>query len=353
MGGMYDAGRFDGSHRLTDVSVSAVAGPVSSSLASAGQKRLPSLAFSATGARRNAFISEPTIAASAMPATSATAVPAATAVATEVVARVPSAKLLYAKMPATLGAMLDSLDFVMPLLDVIPNVVFFVKDVNARYVASNLTLATRCGFNSVDRLLGKTSEQVFPANLGMVYTQQDQEVISKAKTISDQLELHLYPNREPGWCMTHKRPMRDSQGQVVGLVGISCDLQEAKLTHPAYARLAGVDDFLRENLSRNIAVAELTAMTGLSLSQFERYCKRIFHLTPRQMMHKFRLERATELLATSESITNIAVACGYTDHSAFSRHFKSMTGISPSQYRFAKPAASVEASGQREANAKF
>jgi len=246
---------------------------------------------------------------------------------------VSAAASFYDRMPSTLSAMLDSLAFVMPLLDVIPNVVFFVKDVNARYVRANLTLATRCGFNSVDRLLGKTSEQVFPSNLGAIYTEQDQEVISKGKTITDQLELHLYPDHEPGWCMTHKRPMRDSVGQVIGLVGISCDLQAAKLTHPAYARLAGVDDFLRENLSRTIAMSELTAMTGLSLSQFERYCKRIFHLTPRQMLHKFRLERATELLATSESITNIAIACGYSDHSAFSRHFKSMTGISPSQFR--------------------
>jgi AraC-like DNA-binding protein len=240
---------------------------------------------------------------------------------------------LYDKMPATLPAMLDSLAFVMPLLDVIPNVVFFVKDINARYVRANLTLATRCGFNSVDRLLGKTSEQVFPSSLGAIYTEQDREVIGQGKTITDQLELHLYPNCARGWCMTHKRPMRDSAGQVVGLVGISCDLQEAKLTHPAYARLAGVDEFLRENLSRTIAMSELTAMTGLSLSQFERYCKRIFHLTPRQMLHKFRLERATALLGTSESITNIAIACGYSDHSAFSRHFKSMTGISPSQFR--------------------
>jgi AraC-like DNA-binding protein len=253
-----------------------------------------------------------------------------------------NATAFYDRMPVTLGAILDTLTFVMPLLDVVPNVVFFVKDLNARYVAANLTLATRCGLDRPEDLLGKTSEQVFPSKFGRVYTEQDQDVIRHARTISDQLELHLYPDRESGWCMTHKRPICDGDGRVVGLVGISCDLQAATLTHPAYARLAGVDDFLRANLSRTIPMSELTAMTGLSISQFERHCKRIFHLTPRQMLHKFRLERATELLATTESITNIAAACGYSDHSAFSRHFKSMTGISPSQFRLAQPKAPLE-----------
>lgn len=252
------------------------------------------------------------------------------------------AEALFDKMPDTLGAILDTLTFVLPLLDVIPNVVFFVKDLDARYVAANLTLATRCGLDRPEALLGKTSEEVFPSKFGTVYTQQDQDVISNARTISDQLELHLYPDREPGWCMTHKRPICDGTGRVVGLVGISCDLQAATLTHPAYARLAGVDDFLRANLSRNIPISELTEMTGLSISQFERHCKRIFHLTPRQMLHKFRLEHATKLLATTESITNIAAACGYSDHSAFSRHFKSMTGVSPSQFRLSQTKAPTE-----------
>ena len=26
----------------------------------------------------------------------------------------------------------------------------------------------------------------------------------------DQLELHLYPGRQPGWCLTCKQPLRDA-----------------------------------------------------------------------------------------------------------------------------------------------
>ena len=42
---------------------------------------------------------------------------------------------------------------------------------------------------------------------------------------------------------------------------------------------------------------------------------------------------ATELLAGDLPITDIALQCGYTDHSAFSRQFKAMTGSTPRDFR--------------------
>ncbi|WP_189659214.1 helix-turn-helix domain-containing protein, partial [Pseudomonas amygdali] len=46
------------------------------------------------------------------------------------------------------------------------------------------------------------------------------------------------------------------------------------------------------------------------------------------------IEHACVLLDTTTlSITNIASSCGYADHSAFTRQFKSATHIKPMQYR--------------------
>ena len=78
---------------------------------------------------------------------------------------------------------------------------------------------------------------------------------------------------------------------------------------------------------------DLTQIAGLSVAQLERHCKRIFQLTPRQMIHKARLGAASQLLAGELPITEIALQCGYTDHSAFSRQFKALTGLSPTAYR--------------------
>lgn len=235
--------------------------------------------------------------------------------------------------PENLEALLNAVALIAPLLNAIPNVVFFMKDLEARYLIANLTLAKRCGFKTVTPLLGKTSADIFPEPLGIGYTDQDLRVLRKGVSIQDKLELHLYSGRKTGWCLTQKLPLHDAGGRIIGMAGISHDLQEAHSNHPAYKRLAAIDDFITTHYSRPIAMEELTALTDLSVAQIERYCKRIFHLTPRQMIHKVRLEKATELLATDMPITDVALQCGYTDHSAFSRQFKAMTGSTPRDFR--------------------
>lgn len=241
--------------------------------------------------------------------------------------------LLPPTPPADLPSLLASLAMIAPLLDVMPGVVFFIKDPQARYVMVNQTLARRCGFKDKRELIGRTAEDVFPSRFGPLYTAQDLQVLDDGSRLEDQLELHLYPGRLPGWCLTHKLALRNAAGEVIGMAGVSCDLQAAQASHPAYQKLAAVDDYIRQHHSRPISLAELTAIAELSVAQLERLCKRIFQLTPRQMIHKARLGSATQLLQGELPITEIALRCGYTDHSAFSRQFKALTGLSPSQYR--------------------
>lgn len=235
--------------------------------------------------------------------------------------------------PETLEQLLAGVALVLPMLDVIPNAAIFIKDVQARYVMANQTLVQRCGLKQLQPLLGRTSAEVFPEQLGPGYTEQDRRVLEQGFVLEDQLELHLYGSREPGWCLTHKRPLYNRKGEIMGLVGISVDLQSASATHPAYQRLAAVDEHIRTHFHRRVSLGELTRIAGISVAQLERYCKRVFHLTPRQMIQKVRLEHAHRLLHSDMPITDVALQCGYTDHSAFTRQFKALTGFTPRQYR--------------------
>jgi len=159
-------------------------------------------------------------------------------------------------------------------------------------------------------------------------------VLSTGRELADQLELHLYFGNQPVWCLTHKLALHDEQGRIVGLAGISRDLQLPQSNHPAFQKLAAVDAHIRRHFARPISLAELTAIAGFSVAQLERHCKRVFQLTPRQMIHKSRLEEGSRLLLDTDlPITEIALRCGYTDHSAFSRQFRALTSLSPSQYR--------------------
>jgi AraC-like DNA-binding protein len=221
------------------------------------------------------------------------------------------------------------------LFDALNDVAFFVKDRDGRYLSVNTTLVRRCGLRAKGDIIGKTALEVHPAALAQAYMAQDRQVIDSGAALSKHLELHLYPTRSRGWCLTHKVALRDENGTIIGLAGTSQDLGLADDMHPVYRKIAAIAQHIRENYHGNVSMEELASNAGLSLSRVERLFQRVFHYSPRQLLLQSRLSGAMGLLEASgeQSIADIAYACGYTDHSAFSRQFKAHTGMSPVQYR--------------------
>lgn len=221
------------------------------------------------------------------------------------------------------------------LFDALNDVAFFVKDRHGRYLSVNTTLVRRCGLRTKTELIGKTAGEVHPAALAQAYMAQDRQVIDSGAALSKHLELHMYPTRSRGWCLTHKVPLRDDSGAIVGLAGTSQDLGLADEMHPVYRKISAIAQQIRENYHGNVCMEDLATEAGLSLSRVERLFQRVFHYSPRQLLLQSRLAAAMALLEAKEeqSIADIAYACGYTDHSAFSRQFKAHTAMSPVQYR--------------------
>lgn len=244
-----------------------------------------------------------------------------------------AAHILHSTARNDLGARIGEVFFCEPLFDALPDVVFFVKDRQGRYVVVNQTLARRCGTKDKAALLGRTANEVFAAPLGQRFQAQDQAVLEEGVLIEDQLELHLYPNRAPGWCLTQKRPLRDAHGTIVGLAGVSRDLAMADHKNPAYHKVADAVRLIHERYREALTLPQLARTAHMSVAQIERYFERIFHLTPRQMIIKTRLEAASRMLAGNASVADIAQACGYADHSAFTRQFRATVGVTPSEYR--------------------
>jgi AraC-like DNA-binding protein len=222
------------------------------------------------------------------------------------------------------------------LFDELPNVVFFAKDRAGRYVQANRTLVERCGIQHKRDLLGRTAEEVFPAGLGAGYAAQDRQVVTTGVEIRERLELHLYPGRGQGWCLTYKTPRRDERGHVIGLVGISRDLHRPDERHPEYHRLARAIEQLHERFDEPLRLEAVAKRAGMSIDGFERLAKQVFHLTPRQLLAQVRIDEASRLLRESDaSVAEIAHACGYADHSAFTRQFRATVGTTPRAYRAA------------------
>lgn len=217
------------------------------------------------------------------------------------------------------------------LLDPLPGVVFFIKDREGRYLHANQSLVRRLGLRSREQLLGRCASELFPDGLGQGYAQQDRRVLA-GDSLHEHLELHLYPNRRPGWCLSSKFPLR-VDGEIVGLVGSSRDLDAPDRRHPQYAALRLALDHLQAHCGDGVRIAGAAAAGGLSHSQFDRLCRKALGLSPQRLLGKYRIDLARQLLAGSEPIAQIAQACGFADHSAFARQFRAKVGLAPSAYR--------------------
>ncbi len=239
---------------------------------------------------------------------------------------------------------LNSLDGILPvdrLFDGVSDIVFFVKDGEGRYMAVNDTLAARCGLPDKDAAIGLTTEQLFPPPLGEAFARQDREILKSGSAIRDHLELHLYPGGRSGWCLTFKEPMKGKNGEPAGICGISRDLHSPGGIGEDYAALSAAIDHIHRHFEEPLRLPALARMAGFSVYQFDQRIRSLFHVTAGQYLVKVRIDAACDGLANSrEPISQIALGCGYSDQSAFSRQFKQAVGISPLAYRRKKRATS-------------
>ncbi|MFA5591121.1 MAG: AraC family transcriptional regulator [Lysobacteraceae bacterium] len=217
------------------------------------------------------------------------------------------------------------------LFDLLPDVVFFIKDTQCRYTHVNQTLSQRVGIKRHEEILGRSVLELYPATLAGRYILQDQRVL-RGETIENLLELQLYPNRSTGWCLTRKQPLVE-HGRIVGLIGISRDLGQPDSRHSSFERLREIVDHMQEHFHEPLRVRSLAEKSGVSVAQLERLFKRVFQITPQQMLTKLRIEAAMRLLHGNDSIARIGQACGFSDQSAFARQFKSTVGMTPRDYR--------------------
>lgn len=242
---------------------------------------------------------------------------------------------MTAYRPESREAFIGNISLLLPLLDTLKNVVFFVKDEQARYQLANKTLLKRCKLHKHEDIVGFNSEEMFSHHQSKDYILQDMKVLREGKSIIDNLELHSYASGQLGWCITNKLPIYDKSKQIVAMVGISVDIDEDnERILRKHARLAEVAQFVHSHLDQKINIGHLAELANLSLSQLERTFKAVLNMSPLQFIQKLRLEYAIKLLASPEiSVTQISLNCGYSDHSAFSRQFKQFTGMSPTQFR--------------------
>ena len=220
------------------------------------------------------------------------------------------------------------------LFDHTPDTAFFIKDAAGRYLAVNRSLLERHGLRDKSQMLGRRPCDICPGDFGRIPAEQDASVLRTGRPIIERLELHWYLPHKPVWCLTTKLPMRDAAGAVTGLIGISKDVRSPVAPQEIPPGVAAALARLEAGYAGPLTPSELARIAKLPAARFARIIKRIFGVTPLQLIAKTRIAAASRLLReTGRPVAEIAHACGFYDHSAFTRAFRAVTSVTPTQFR--------------------
>ena len=220
------------------------------------------------------------------------------------------------------------------LFDHTPDLAFFIKDAAGCYLAVNHSLLDRHGLRDKAQMLGRRPCDICPGDFGRIPAEQDASVLRTGRPIIEHLELQWYLPHKPVWCLTTKLPMRDAAGTVTGIIGISQDVRLPVAPQEIPPGVAAALARLEAGYADPLTPSTLARIAKLPAARFARIVKRIFGVTPIQLIAKTRIAAASRLLReTDRHIADIALECGFYDHSAFTRAFRAVVGVTPMQFR--------------------
>jgi AraC-like DNA-binding protein len=100
-------------------------------------------------------------------------------------------------------------------------------------------------------------------------------------------------------------------------------------------------DYLRDNVRRNVSLAELAQVAGMSASHLCALFLRELGMPPHEFQLQVRVDAAKALLVGGSSLSDVAWETGFSHQSHFGRHFKRLVGVAPGRVMSAgKPRAS-------------
>ena len=104
----------------------------------------------------------------------------------------------------------------------------FVKDTRCRFVLANRAIAADLGLESADSLIGKTDLELHPFPVAMGFFRDERQVLRTGIPLIDKEECIIQPNGARRWFASSKYPLRDDDGNIVGLFGVCRDITERR-----------------------------------------------------------------------------------------------------------------------------
>ncbi|MEI7603802.1 MAG: PAS domain S-box protein [bacterium] len=111
------------------------------------------------------------------------------------------------------------------LLSSIPDIIFF-KDLNGVYLGCNPAFLNFTGKDE-NEIVGKTDYDIFDKDVADTFREQDKLMLQKGESRHNE-EWVTYPDGTSILLDTYKAPLKNINGEIIGLVGVSRDITERK-----------------------------------------------------------------------------------------------------------------------------
>ncbi|HSJ02340.1 MAG: helix-turn-helix domain-containing protein [Verrucomicrobium sp.] len=220
------------------------------------------------------------------------------------------------------------------LFDYLPDVEYFAKDEESRFVAVSRGMLRRIGAQSEEEYLGVSDAIIHPPSIAKAIREDDLQVMRTGQPIIDRVEALFVRTRAKDWFLTTKLPIFDAAGKVIGVMGFVRPYRPGTSGGVEDHQLQRVVEHIHQHYRERIPVAELARIAHLSDRQLNRRFQETFRMSAQEFIMRTRIQAASdELLATDKSVADIACAHGFYDQSAFTRHFRIHTGETPQAFR--------------------
>jgi len=150
------------------------------------------------------------------------------------------------------------------LISTIPDKIYF-KDAECRFVRVNAAVLKDLGFQDQSEMIGRTDADFFPQENAGKSLADDRSVIETGCPLVGIEEFRTLPDGSRQWFSTTKVPLRNPDGKVTGLVGITRDVTGLKATE---IRLRSSNEQLESALLRAGELAEKAEAANRAKSEF-------------------------------------------------------------------------------------
>ncbi|MFN7087920.1 MAG: PAS domain S-box protein [Burkholderiales bacterium] len=153
------------------------------------------------------------------------------------------------------------------VIDNLPDFIY-VKDRNGRFLLVNPAWFQSRGMSAAEEVLGKTVFDYFPAPQARQLDEEDRAIIETGKPVVNRELLMTDEAGRKEWRLTTKVPLRDPQGDIIGLVGITRNITEIRQSAETIRKL---------NAELEQRVIERTAQLAAANRELESFAYSVSH----------------------------------------------------------------------------